>query len=142
MELEERDKLPRKAQLTCSEHEMVFQDIICYCPVAMVKYCDKINLREKEFIWLTIPVIVCHVKEVTTVEAGENWSTTSHHPLPRIASMELLHVCLCLTCPLCFAQSRIHCSETAPTHNGVRSSTAIHSINTMPHRLSQRLNLV
>ena len=61
------------------------------CPVAMAKYCDKINLREKALIWLTLSATVHHGREVAPAEAGENWSTTSHHPL---ASQHRITVCM------------------------------------------------
>lgn len=53
------------------------QAILVYCPVAMVKHCDKINLRDK-LIWFTIPIILCHGREITAEKAGKNWSSVSH----------------------------------------------------------------
>lgn len=43
------EQIIQKSLITYSKYEIVFQDILVYCAVAIVKYCDKINLREKEF---------------------------------------------------------------------------------------------
>lgn len=83
-------------------------------PVVMVKYPEQNNLREKEFIWLTIPGYSPSFQGSQGGEEGKNIEATSH-----ITSTlkSCVNECLLMLRSLSLLLTEFSCLGNGATHN-------------------------